>query len=210
MDKYFGIIGSGGFGRETLANLAQTYKLSGSELKLKCKFIVDDEYFNSKEVSGIEVIRMSQIHLTDFKLFVSIGDPAIRKKIVKRLGVEAIYGSVIHYTSIVPESLNFGEGLIIAPGCILTCDLSIGKHVQLNLQTTVGHDTTIGDWVTTAPGVRISGNCNIGEEVYLGTNVSIRDGITICSKAIIGMGAVVVKNILEPGVYVGNPAVRIK
>ena len=50
----------------------------------------------------------------------------------------------------------------------------------------------------------------IGDRVLIGSQSCIREGIEVCSDAIIGMGAVVVKDIKEPGVYVGNPAKRIK
>jgi acetyltransferase-like isoleucine patch superfamily enzyme len=46
--------------------------------------------------------------------------------------------------------------------------------------------------------------------VYFGTNSSVRQGITICQDVVIGMGGVVVKNITESGIYVGNPATKLE
>jgi acetyltransferase-like isoleucine patch superfamily enzyme len=45
----------------------------------------------------------------------------------------------------------------------------------------------------------------IGNDVSIGTNATILP-VTICDRAVIGAGAVVTKNITEPGIYVGNPA----
>jgi len=45
--------------------------------------------------------------------------------------------------------------------------------------------------------------------VYFGTNSCVRQKITICDNVTIGMGGVVVKNITEPGVYIGNPVQKL-
>ena len=45
----------------------------------------------------------------------------------------------------------------------------------------------------------------IGNHVSIGTNATILP-VTICDGAVIGAGAVVTKDITEPGIYVGNPA----
>jgi acetyltransferase-like isoleucine patch superfamily enzyme len=44
--------------------------------------------------------------------------------------------------------------------------------------------------------------------VFIGTNVTLASGVKICSNVIIGSKTNVRKDILEPGVYVGNPARR--
>jgi UDP-3-O-[3-hydroxymyristoyl] glucosamine N-acyltransferase len=102
-----------------------------------------------------------------------------------------------------------GEGSIICPNTILTTNIKIGNHTHLNLGSTIGHDTITGDFFTTAPGVKISGNCIIGDRVYFGTNSSVRERITICDDVTIGLNGGVVKNINEPGTYVGVPVKKI-
>jgi UDP-3-O-[3-hydroxymyristoyl] glucosamine N-acyltransferase len=82
--------------------------------------------------------------------------------------------------------------------------------VHLNLQTTIGHDCKIGDYFTTAPGVKISGNCTIYDCVYIGTNSCVKQNINIHSLSTIGLNTGVVKNINESGTYVGTPAKKIK
>jgi acetyltransferase-like isoleucine patch superfamily enzyme len=46
---------------------------------------------------------------------------------------------------------------------------------------------------------------NVGNGVSIGTNATIMP-VNICDRAVIGAGAVVTKDINEPGFYVGNPA----
>jgi UDP-3-O-[3-hydroxymyristoyl] glucosamine N-acyltransferase len=78
------------------------------------------------------------------------------------------------------------------------------------LSTTIGHDTVIGDFCTTAPGAKISGNCKIGNRFYIGTNGSVREKINICDDVTVGLNAGVVKDITECGTYAGIPAKKIK
>lgn len=48
----------------------------------------------------------------------------------------------------------------------------------------------------------------VGNHVSIGSNATILP-VTICDHVVIGAGAVVTKDITEPGVYAGNPAVRL-
>lgn len=49
----------------------------------------------------------------------------------------------------------------------------------------------------------------IGNYVSIGSNATILP-VSICDHVVIGAGAVVVKDIKEPGIYVGNPAKKIR
>jgi len=50
---------------------------------------------------------------------------------------------------------------------------------------------------------------SIGNKVAIGSNATILP-VKICDNAVIGAGAVVTKDIVEPGTYVGNPAYKLK
>jgi len=45
----------------------------------------------------------------------------------------------------------------------------------------------------------------IGNGVSIGTNATVLP-VSICDRVVVGAGAVVTKDITEPGIYVGNPA----
>tara|TARA_A100001015_G_scaffold310542_1_gene412154 strand:+ start:7185 stop:7412 length:228 start_codon:yes stop_codon:yes gene_type:complete len=49
----------------------------------------------------------------------------------------------------------------------------------------------------------------VGNNVSIGSNATILP-VTICDSVVIGAGSVVTRNIIESGVYVGNPARKIK
>lgn len=176
------IIGKGGIGREVEV-YATEHKYLTYEFENECEGIAPE-----------------------IKTVIAIGDNAIRKKVAKQfdhLNFSAFNAGKIY------GPLKWGEGLIVCPGTILTCNITIGIHCLINLNCTIGHDCIIGDFVTISPGANISGNVTIGNGCYIGSNAVIRDKITICDNVTIGAGGVVVKDITEPGVYVGNPVKKI-
>ena len=194
----YAIIGAGGFGREVYHQMK--HSVFG-----ETDFYVDDEYATDK------IKPMSSIDITTCKVLVAIGDPHKRQAVVSRLPENTEFFTFVHRSVIMPDDdIVIGEGSIICAGAILTTNIKIGKHAQLNLQTTIGHDCEIGDFFTTAPHVAISGNCKIGDRVYFGTNSCVKEKISICDDVTIGLNAGVVKNIADPGTYIGTPCHKIK
>jgi sugar O-acyltransferase (sialic acid O-acetyltransferase NeuD family) len=128
---------------------------------------------------------------------------------VGELPADTAFDTLIHPTAVMSQWVEVGAGSVICAGCVLTCQISIGEHCHLNLNTTVGHDCTFGDFCTVAPGTNISGNCEFGNRVDVGTQASFRQHVRICDDAVIGMGTVVVKDIVEAGIYVGVPAKKV-
>ena len=49
----------------------------------------------------------------------------------------------------------------------------------------------------------------IGEGAWIGAGATVSNNISICQDCVIGAGAVVVKDIVEKGTYVGVPARNI-
>ena len=142
---------------------------------------------------------------------VAVADSKDRFDIIQRLPRETKYFTWVHPTALILDNdIEIGEGSFIGANSILTTNIKIGKHTILNRANHIGHDCSIGDYFSAMPGSIVSGNVIIGDEVYLGTNASIKEKLSICSSATIGLNAAVVKNIEEPGTYVGVPAKKIK
>lgn len=195
-----GIIGNGGFGREVY------YSLSIDDRK-NTIFFVDDEYF----LGQVNTLPMSNFNSNEYEVIIAIGEPILRERMVNKLPPDTKFFTHIHSSVIIlGDDITIGEGSIICAGSILTTNIKIGKHCHLNLNTTIGHDCIIGDCFTTAPGVSISGNNEISDRVYIGTRSSTKQKLNICSDVTVGLNSGVVKNIYEPGVYVGTPAIKLK
>lgn len=148
-----------------------------------------------------------------FKNFViGIADPKLKLKLVKMALEKGLtpQETIIHPHTTIQDIKKIGAGGLIAPGCRLTTNIVIGNYVFLNLNTTVGHDTVIHDYVTAHPGCQISGNVILHAGVLLGSGTVVKEKTTIAAGCLVGAQSVVVKNIdQENKIIFGVPA-RIK
>lgn len=202
------IIGAGGFGREVYCLYLDVLKALGEAAHPMAVFVEEDAFWKERMVLGIPVIRMHEMQPGQ-QVVVAIAGPEERRRIVNELSPETDFATLIHPTAVLSEWVSVGKGSIICAGAKLTCNITLGRHTHLNLNTTVGHDTTADDFLTTAPGAAVSGNCTIGRQVYIGSNAAIREKLHITDHVTIGMGGIVVKHIEEAGVYAGNPVKKI-
>jgi len=143
----------------------------------------------------------------DRPTYIAIGDGSVRKKIYEQHPrfYYPSFSAGKHYKD------NFiGMGTIICPGAQILASAVIGRFCIINVNANVHHDCVLGNFVTISPGAVICGNVEIGDETFIGANATVIEKVKICSNVIIGAGSVVIKDITEPGIYVGNPARKIK
>ena len=153
----------------------------------------DTEHLYSKNEFDEVAIAIGYNHL-DFKI-----------KLLKRFEDENIkLYSFIHPSAIVDKSAIIEEGAIIYPGVIVDKNVKICKAVLLNIGAIISHDTEIDECCFIAPGVVCSGFVKIGKCCFVGSGVIIRDNLIITNNVKIGAGGLVVKNINEPGAYIGS------
>ncbi len=203
-NNHYTIIGAGGFAKEVYNCLLQRLQFDKVS-NYTIDFVVDDIYYSESTIFGAAVYPFSKYDFSRKEILIAIAQTEIRKRFADSLEGQT-FATLIHPSASVGLNVKMGEGAIITQNVVLTCDIEIGKHVQLNLNTTVGHDCRIGDFFTTAPCANISGNCTIGNNVYLATQAAVREKISITDTVIVGMGGIVVKDIEQPGTYVGFPA----
>ncbi len=101
------------------------------------------------------------------------------------------------------------KGVIIGDRC------KIQSHSFICTLVTIGNDCFIGHGVMfvndTFENGKPAGDQNLWKPTAVGNHVSIGSNATIlpvsiCDHAVIGAGAVVTKDITQPGKYAGNPA----
>jgi sugar O-acyltransferase (sialic acid O-acetyltransferase NeuD family) len=180
--------------------------------------IYDDFTQVGSFIDGVEVIGTLRDVINDFKtnsfqyLFVAIGYSRMeyRANVFNEFKSVIPFANIIHKSCIIDSSVKLGEGLFLFPGVILDKGVQIGDNVLLNIGVTIAHDSVVEEHCFLGPRVSIAGFTTLKSRCYVGTNATIIDNLNICSNVIIGAGSVTIKDILEKGVYVGIPSVKIK
>lgn len=125
-----------------------------------------------------------------------------------------IYGCTIGSNSFVGPFVEIQKNVTIGDNCKIQSHSFICELVEIGNNVFIGHGVMfVNDLFST--GGPANGNKNMWSNTIIGNNVSIGSNVTmlpvsVCENVVIGAGSVVVKNIIEPGVYAGNPAKIIK
>ncbi len=201
------IIGAGGFGREVawlverINAVKQTWNLKG---------FMDSDSSLHGTIVGKYKVHGHELMLNDMEdvyAVAAVGNAKARKRVVEELTCK--FATLIDPSVCLSDTVSIGEGSIICAGCILTVDIIIGSHNIIDLDCTIGHDAKTEEFVTFYPSVNISGQVEVGSCCEFGTGSQIIQGVSVCSGSIIGAGAVVVKDIIESGTYIGIPSRKI-
>ena len=207
------IVGASGFGRE-VAWLVERINRSQTTWEL-LGFLDDNTNLHHHTINGYPVLGTvnDAIRYPDAFFVCAIGTANVRRKVIHKLleiNPKAKFGTLVDPSADISRYNQIGEGTIICAHSILTVNIHVGRHVIVNLDCTVGHDVVLEDFVTVYPGANISGDVHVGECCELGTGMQILQGKTVGSHSTVGIGSVVVWDIPEDCVAVGNPARSVK
>ena len=165
-------------------------------------FLDDNE--NVKSCGGYKVIGNSKT-VTDGDVFIAIGYSEIRKRLSEGRNVVTL----IHPHAVIARDAVIGEGTVVMAGAVINPGARIGRGCIINTCSSVDHDCDIGDYCHVAVGAHLCGTVKTGESTWIGAGATVSNNINICGNCTIGVGCVVVKDIEEPGTYVGVPAKKI-
>ena len=121
-----------------------------------------------------------------------------------------LYGCTIGDDCFIGPFVEIQRGVVIGKRC------RIQSHAFICELVTVGYDCFISHGAMFINDLFSQGgpangrqdlwrSTRIGNHVSIGTNATILP-VTICDSVVVGAGAVVTKDISEPGIYAGNPA----
>jgi acetyltransferase-like isoleucine patch superfamily enzyme len=124
-----------------------------------------------------------------------------------------LYGCTIGSNSFVGPFVEIQKGVKIGNNTKVQSHSFICELVSIGNNCFIGHGVCfINDKF--AEGKPAGGNKDLWIKTNISNNVSIGSNATIlpvhiCSNVVIGAGSVVTKDIMEEGVYAGNPAKKI-
>lgn len=121
---------------------------------------------------------------------------------------------------------TLGDNCFVGPFVEIQRGVVIGRNGRIQSHSFVCELVTLGDDCVVAHGVMFindlfqtggpaKGNKDLWKSTVVGNRVSIGSNATIlpvriCDDVVIGAGAVVTRDITQPGVYAGNPARRLR
>lgn len=195
------ILGSDLFAKEIEHYLGEMFKTAMvSKFGLRSDsqiYFVDDN--NPDVLNHKQYLNKISSMSGDYYSIMGSGSCDVRKRMQEQI-VEPIL-SFVH-----PRAINMGKvgkGTIMAPGSLLAPFATVGEHSLVNYNATIGHHTQVGSLSVIAPGAVIGGNCVLDEGVYVGANASIRENIKVGKNVVIGMGAIVTKDVPSDVTIIG-------
>ena len=121
-----------------------------------------------------------------------------------------LYECVIGSNTFIGPFVEIQKGVVVGENCKIQSHSFICELVSIGNDCFIGHGVMfINDLFTT--GAPANNNSSLWQATHVGNHVSIGSNatilpVTICDNVVIGAGAVVTKNIVQSGVYAGNPA----
>lgn len=204
-----GIYGYGGHGLE-VEELARVINLKENRWE-KVIFIDDSpDKADGERIFLFETI-VNDYKPEDIEFMVGIGEPVIREKIfnkVKERGYN--FATLVHPSASVAGNARIEEGTVICYNAYVSIDTYLAENSLVQPMSVVGHGCMIGKNSVISAFVSMGGNSRIGDNSFVGMNVPIKQGAVIGSGSVVGMGSVVVRDIPDGVVAVGNPARPMK
>ncbi|MCF8256973.1 MAG: acetyltransferase [Flavobacteriales bacterium] len=182
--------------------------LSGNGIVTK-GFIDDDRLlsrFSDKPV--YHSLAESDFNVSVDRLIISVGNNLTRKRLVGQLDVS--FGIGIHTSAMLSQSAKVGDGTVVMAHSTVNAGSVVGRHCIINTNASVDHDCVIEDFVHISPNVALAGGVHVGEGTHVGIGACVIQGIRIGKWVIIGAGSVIIQDVPDFAVVVGNPGRVVK
>lgn len=198
------IVGAGTYGQVYAAYLSEHYKVLG--------FIDDDPSLANEWVAGIRVLGNSEYLFNEVSsshaVFVPLGENQIRSEFLINLRNSGFdTPSFIHPQTIIHSSVQVGNAVYILPGTIIMPHTVLEDNVMVSVGVNIAHHVHVGRGSFFSQGCNIGASILIGDYAYFGIGSTIMTGISkVGRNSLIGAGTVVIRDVEDQAVMVGNPA----
>ena len=204
------------FGAGDIARLAHFYFSTDSPHRVVA-FTVDPEYCTAEGFDGLPLVpfdRIDQVYPPDsHAMFVAVSYARMNQVRAEKYAAARSRGyALVSYISsrcsYLPRQPP-GDNCFILEDNTVQPFVRIGSNVTLWSGNHIGHDSVVDDHVFVSSHVVVSGHVRIGAYSFLGVNATLRNGITIAPRTLIGAGATVLADTAEGSVHVARPATRL-
>ncbi|WP_298505745.1 NeuD/PglB/VioB family sugar acetyltransferase [uncultured Maribacter sp.] len=209
--KNAAILGSGSYGEVFLTYLIeQGYNIIG--------FFDIDKKKKGEIIHGVPVLgNFNDLLKNNYEkkihqVFCPIGNNKTRTRYLRELQNKGFeIPNFIHSSVIINKDVKIGNGSYILPGVIVMPHTKVDDFVIISMGVKIAHHTVLQEGTFVATGANIGANVILKKRAFSGIGAIITTGVKIIGKdSIIGSGAVIIKDIPDYAVVVGNPGKIIK
>lgn len=201
------------FGVGELAEVAAYYFQEDTDRRIAA-FTVDGDNIAESTFLGRPVVAFetlaSEMPPEDYDVFVAVGYSRINALRQEKCEAARAGGyqlaSYISSRAFVARNATIGWNGFVLEDNTIQPFVKIGDGVTLWSGNHIGHHSTIGDFAFISSHVVISGGVKVGQRTFMGVNSTTNDHITIGERCVIASGALVVKDVPDESVMLGNPA----
>lgn len=200
------IVGAGGQGRVVLEILRAQGKYN------PIGFLDANPDLLDSSINGVPVLGHMNVlpRLKQKKVrhaIVAIGDNAARVSLAAVLvehGYELI--NAIHPSAVVSPTAELGRNIAVCATAVVGTDAKVADHCIINTGAIVDHECMIAAGVHVGPGVLLAGRVTVGEKAFLGLGCRVIPCLSIGAGAVVGAGAVAIRDVPAGATVVGVPA----
>jgi len=208
------VVGTGGHARELL-DVIEAMNVEEPGLFHMLGFLDDALERHGRLVRGHAVlgsVEWLETRRHDPPWFVvGIGSPAARRLTAARAEqFGARPATLVHPSAVIAHNVRIGEGSVVTANATLTCDITLGVQVHVNIAATISHDCIVGDYALLGPGSHLAGNVRVGAGCDVGIGAVVIQGLEVGEWSIVGAGTVVVQSVPANVTVVGAPARVVK
>ncbi|KAE8765245.1 NeuD/PglB/VioB family sugar acetyltransferase [Georgenia thermotolerans] len=207
------IVGMGGLGREVI-DVVEAINAAERDERYELLGMLDDaprpenlDLLADRRVAYLGTCADWLRRAKDAVYVVGIADAGVRRAIDQEFSAAGFQATtLVHPAATLGSPVTAGPGSIVCAGARLTTNISLGRHVHVHVNATVGHDSVLADYASAYPLSAISGSCRIGPRATVGAHAVVLQGLQVGAGAFVGAGAVVTRDVPRFTTVVGVPA----
>ena len=197
------------FGMGDIARLAHFYFTTDTEHQVVA-FTVDAPYRKSDQFLDLPLVDFEEapklFSPVEHLMFIAVSYARMNQvRAEKYLLAKSMGYQLASYVSSRCTYLSknvSGDNCFILEDNTIQPFVKIGNNITMWSGNHIGHDFVIDDHCFLASHIVVSGHVHIGSYCFLGVNATLRNGIEIAPKTLIGAGALIMKDTAEKDVYV--------
>jgi sugar O-acyltransferase (sialic acid O-acetyltransferase NeuD family) len=199
------------FGNGQVASVIHQYLTHDSPHEVVAFTVDGDHIGEEREVLGLPVVPFEEVERlyppADHQMFVSVSYREVNRLRERKYHEAKAKGyTLLTYVSSnasVWPGVPLGDNVFIMEQNVIQPFVSIGSDCIIWSGNHIGHHTTVGDHCFIASHAVIAGFVKVGDRCFFGVNATVRDGITVAPGCVVGAGALLLRDTVENGVYVG-------